>query len=51
MTEWIRTMMLATNGTRIGSIKTPILPKPAAQKRSTSAPETEFLENLQTLNF
>ena len=31
MTEWIRTMILATNGTRFGSIKTLILPTPAAQ--------------------
>ena len=31
MAEWIRTMILSTKGTQIGSIKTPILPTPAAQ--------------------
>ena len=31
MTEWIRTMIVATNGSRIGSIKTLILPTPATQ--------------------
>ena len=32
MTEWIRTMIEATNGSRIGSIEPPILPNLAAQK-------------------
>ena len=51
MTEWIRTMIVTTNGSRIESIKPLILPNPAAQKRSTSSPETELQGNLQTLNF
>ena len=51
MTEWIRIMIIATNGSRIGSIKPLILPNPAAQKLSTSSPETELQGNLQTLNF
>ena len=51
MTEWIRTMIVTTNGTRIESVKPLILPNPVAQKRSTSSPETELEGNLQTLNF
>ena len=51
MTEWIRTMIVTTNGSRIESIKPFILPNPAAQKLSTSLTETELQGNLQTLNF
>ena len=51
MTEWIRTMIVTTNGSRIESIKPLIQPNPAAQKRSASLPETELQGNLQTLNF
>ena len=32
MTEWIRIMIVATNGSGIGSIKPLIPPNPAAQK-------------------
>ena len=42
MTEWIRTMIVATNGSGIGSIKTLILPRHAAQKWSTSQPEAKL---------
>ena len=51
MTEWIRIMIVTTNGSRIESIKPLILPNPAAQKRSTSSPETKMQGNLQTLKF
>ena len=51
MTEWIRTMIVATNGSGIGSIKPLILPNPAAQKWSTSSPEAELQRKLHTLNF
>ena len=44
MTEWIRTIFSAINVTRIGSIKTLILP-------SAAAPEAELQLNSQTLNF
>ena len=42
MTEWIRTMIVDTNGSLIGSIKTLILPSHAAQKWSTSKPEAKL---------
>ena len=51
MTEWIRTMIVTTNGSRIESIKPLILPNPEAQKRSTSSLKTELQGHLQTLNF
>ena len=51
MTESIRTMVITTNGSRIENIKPLIQPNPAAQKQSTSLPETELQGNLQTLNF
>ena len=51
MTEWIRTMIVTTNGSRIESIKPLIQPNLAAQKQSASSPETELHGNLQTLNF
>ena len=51
MTEWIRTMIVTTNGSRFESIKPLIQPNPAAQERSASSPETELQGNLQTLNF
>ena len=44
-------MIVTTNRSRIESIKPLILPNPAAQKRSTSSPETELQGNLQALNF
>ena len=42
MTEWMLTMILATNGTRIGSIKTLILPTPQNKLWATSSREAEF---------
>ena len=51
MTEWIRAMIVATNGSGIGSIKTLILPSHSAQKWSTSSSEAELQRKLQTLIF
>ena len=42
MTEWVRTMIVATNESGIGSIIPLFLANPAPQKRSTSSPEAEL---------
>ena len=50
MTEWKRTMILATNETRIKNQNKNFWQPPQHQLRSTSSPEAELQRNLQTLN-